>query len=134
MHTVKVAIVATACSLWAYSAGALPPVSPADAMGSVGRTATVCGLVASANYAVGSRANPTFLTVVDPERANPNRALTAVIYGTDRGKFATPEVALPGQRLCMTGHISFFRGRPEMILSTPAQLFYYAPTSVAELR
>ncbi len=34
----------------------------------------------------------------------------------------------------MTGFVSFFRQRPEMILSTPTQVFYYTPRSVAELR
>jgi DNA/RNA endonuclease YhcR with UshA esterase domain len=133
MYSAKLAIGATALSMWAFSAGAVA-VSPLDAMSNVGKTATVCGLVASANYAVGTRANPTFLTVLDPDRPNPNQTLTAVIYGHDRAKFGTPEMTLQGQRICVTGHISFFRGRPEMILSTPTQFFYYAPPSVAQLQ
>jgi DNA/RNA endonuclease YhcR with UshA esterase domain len=83
---------------------------------------------------VGSRANPTFLTVVNLDQPDANRALTAVIYGHDRAKFGTPETTLQGQRVCVTGYISFFRGRPEMILSTPKQLAYFAPPSVAQLR
>jgi DNA/RNA endonuclease YhcR with UshA esterase domain len=133
MHTAKIVIASTAFSLWAFSAGAVA-LSPVDTMGHIGQTATVCGAVASADYAAGSRANPTFLTLVDPDQANSNRALTAVIYGSDRAKFGTPEMTLQGQRICVTGHISYFRGRPEMILSTPTQLFYYPPPSVAELR
>jgi hypothetical protein len=57
-----------------------------------------------------------------------------VIYGTDRTKFGTPEAALQGQRLCVTGFVSFFRQRPEMILSDSRQLSFVAPESVAELR
>jgi hypothetical protein len=79
-------------------------------------------------------ANPTFLTLVNPDQPNPQAALTAVIYGHDRAKFGTPETALQGQRVCVTGQISFFRGRAEMILSTPSQLAYSAPPSVAQLR
>jgi hypothetical protein len=60
--------------------------------------------------------------------------MTAVIYGTDRAKFGMPEVALQGQRLCVAGFVSFFRQRPEMILSDPRQLSFVAPQSVAELR
>jgi hypothetical protein len=60
--------------------------------------------------------------------------MTAVIYGTDRAKFGTPEAALQGQRLCVTGFVSFFRQRPEMILSDPRQLSFVAPQNVAELR
>jgi len=57
-----------------------------------------------------------------------------VIYGTDRAKFGNPEMTLPGQRVCVTGFISYFRQRPEMMLSDPSQLSYYPPLSVAELR
>jgi len=47
MHSAKVAIASTALSLWAFSAGAVT-VTPTDAMGQVGHTAKVCGVVASA--------------------------------------------------------------------------------------
>jgi len=58
-----------------------------------------------------------------------------VIYGTDRAKFGgTPEAALQGQRICMTGFVSFFRQRPEMILSAPTQVSYFGPPNIAELR
>jgi hypothetical protein len=103
-------------------------------MGQVGHTAKVCGVVASAVYEASSRAGPTFVTLVDPNQPNVNRALAAVIYGTDRTKFGTPEAALQGRRLCVTGFVSFFRQRPEMILSDPRQLSFVAPQSVAELR
>ena len=123
----------TALSLCAFSAGAAT-VTPADVMGQVGHSAKVCGVVASANYAADARAHPTFLTLVDPGQKNPTGALTAVIYGTDRTKFGNPEVNLPGQRVCAAGFISYFRQRPEMILSNPSQLSYFPPPSVAELR
>jgi hypothetical protein len=134
MYSIKVAIASTALGLWALSAGAAT-VTPADAMGQVGRTARVCGVVASTVYDTNSRAHPTFVTLVSPDQPNVNQALTAVIYGTDRVKFGgTPEAGLQGRRICVTGFISFFRQRPEMILSAPTQLFYYAPGSIAELR
>ena len=133
MLTIKMTIASTALSLWAVSAGAVT-VTPADAMSQVGHAAKVCGVVASANYAADARAHPTFLTLVDPGQPNPNGVLTAVIYGTDRAKFGSPEATLPGQRVCVTGFISYFRQRPEMILSNPSQLSYYPPPSIAELR
>ena len=61
MYSAKAAIASTALSLWAFSAGAVT-VTPTDAMGQVGHTAKVCGLVASAVYEANSRAHPTFLT------------------------------------------------------------------------
>ena len=45
-----------------------------------------------------------------------------------------PEAALQGQRICVTGVVSFFRQRPEMILSSPTQVSYVSPQSIAELR
>jgi predicted alpha/beta hydrolase family esterase len=133
MLTMKVAIAAAAVSLVAHSAGAAT-VAPTDAMGQVGHTAKVCGVVATADYAADARAHPTFLTLVNPAQPNPAAALTAVIYGTDRAKFGNPEKTMPGQRVCVTGFISYFRQRPEMILSGPSQLSYFPPPSVAELR
>lgn len=133
MLTIKVAIASTALSLWVVSASAVT-VTPADAMGQVGHAAKVCGVVASANYAAESRARPTFLTLVDPGQQYPTAALTAVIYGTDRAKFGNPEVSLSGKRVCVTGFVSYFRHRPELILSDPNQLSYYPPASIAELR
>ena len=133
MYSSKVAIASAALSLWAASAGAVT-VTPADVMRQVGHTARVCGLVASANYEPDTRARPTFLTMVSPDQPSANRALTAVIFGDDRAKFGTPEVALQGQRICVTGFVSFFRNRPEMILTRPSQVSFVAPRSVAELR
>jgi len=133
MYSAKMVITSAALGMWACSAGAVS-IDPTAAMASVGRTATVCGLVASADYMVGSRANPTYLTVVNPDQSTPKGTLTVVIYGHDRAKFGAPETTLQGQRVCVTGHISFFRGRPEMILSTPRQLSYSAQPNVAQLR
>src|SRR5690348_7642308 len=98
MHTVKIAIASAAFGLWAASAGAVT-VTPADAMGQVGHTANVCGVVASAVYEADTRGHPTFVTLMSPDQPNVNRALTAVIYGSDRAKFGgTPEAALQGKR------------------------------------
>ena len=134
MYSAKVAIASMAASLWAFSAGAAT-VTPTDAMSQVGHTARVCGVVASAVYDASSRARPTFVTMLDADQPDASRVLTAVIFGTDRAKFGVaPETALQGQRMCVTGFVSFFRQRPEMILSDPRQLSFVVPPSIAELR
>jgi DNA/RNA endonuclease YhcR with UshA esterase domain len=94
-------------------------VSPEDAAGHVGETATVCGSVASAKYAASSRSQPTFL---DLDRPYPNAPFTAVIFGSDRANFGTPETTLQGKRVCVTGQIRDYHGKPEIILSDPTQL------------
>lgn len=93
-------------------------LSPNDAATHVGEDATVCGVVASAHYAPGSRGQPTFLNL---GHAYPNEDITAVIWGEDRTKFGAPET-LQGQRICVNGPITPYRGKPEMILHDAAQL------------
>jgi hypothetical protein len=85
----------------------------------VGESATVCGVVESARYAERSPSQPTFLNL---GRAYPNQLFTVVIFGVDRVKFGTPESALLKKRVCATGVVKLFQGRPEMNLSDPAKL------------
>ena len=92
-------------------------ISAADAAAHVGETATVCGVVASAKYADSSRAQPTFL---DVGRPYPNDPFTAVIFGSDRAKFGEPEVTLAGKRVCVTGQVQNYRGKPQIIVSDPS--------------
>jgi micrococcal nuclease len=76
-------------------------------------------VVASAKYAANARAQPTFLDMGQPY---PNEAFTAVIFGSDRVKFGEPEATLAGKRICVTGQVRNYRGKPEIILTDPSQL------------
>jgi len=118
MGLTKRLIVSAVLCLYAFSPSAAT-VSPEDAASHVGESATVCGIVASAKFATGSRAQPTFLDLGKPY---PNSAFTAVIFGDDRAKFGTPETTLRGKRICVTGQIRDYRGKPEIILNDPSQL------------
>jgi hypothetical protein len=104
--------------LWAFSTSAAT-LTPADAASHIGESATICGVVASAKFAAGSRSQPTF---VDLDRPYPNAVFTAVIFGDDRPKFGAPERSLQGKRVCVTGQIRDYRGRSEIILSDPRQM------------
>jgi DNA/RNA endonuclease YhcR with UshA esterase domain len=118
MTSAKLVVSCAAFGLWSLSAGAAT-LGPEDAAGHVGETATICGVVASAKFAASSRSQPTFL---DLGRPYPNAPFTAVIFGDDRSKFGTPETSLRGKRLCVTGQIRDYRGKPEIILNDPSQL------------
>jgi|SRR5271165_2907288 len=118
MNSAKLFGASAVFGLWAYSSSAAP-LNPEDAAGHVGENATVCGVVASAKFAANSRSQPTFL---DLGRAYPNSAFTAVIFGDDRAKFGTPETSLRGKRVCVTGQIRDYHGKPEIILNDPSQL------------
>jgi DNA/RNA endonuclease YhcR with UshA esterase domain len=107
--------------LVAFSSGfaSAASLTTEEAAHHVGETATVCGGVASANYASHSKGQPTFLNL---DKAYPNQTFTAVIWESDRSKFGTPESALLGKQVCATGVIQLFRGRPEVVLHDPSQL------------
>jgi DNA/RNA endonuclease YhcR with UshA esterase domain len=94
-------------------------LNPEESASHVGKNATVCGLVASATYAAGSAAAPTFLDFGKPY---PNETFTAVIFGSDRKKFGTPEMSLREKQVCVTGEIRLYQGKPQIILRDPKQL------------
>ena len=104
--------------LWAVSAAATT-LGPEDAKGHIGETATVCGVVASAEYEADEQNQPTLLDLGKPY---PNVIFTAVIYGENRQKFGTPEISLRGKRICVTGQISDYQGKPEIVLTDPGQV------------
>ena len=61
-------------------------------------------------------------TLLDLGKSYPHAVFSAVIYGDNRSKFGSPETALRGKRICVTGQISDYRGKPEIVLTDPSQL------------
>ena len=117
MHSLGLSIVSLAFVMPALAQA--DPLAPEDAAKHVGEKATVCGVVASAKYAPRSGGRPTFLDFVKPY---PDTIFTALILGTDRPKFGTPETAVQGKEVCVTGEIKLYDGKPEIILTDPNQL------------
>jgi DNA/RNA endonuclease YhcR with UshA esterase domain len=95
------------------------PLNPEDAAGHIGETATVCGVVASAEYEANVLSKPTLLDLGKP---SPNATFTAVVYGENREEVGTTETSLRGKRICVTGKISDYHGKPEIVLTDPSQL------------
>jgi hypothetical protein len=86
----------------------------------IGKTATVCGDVASATYASRSKGKPTFLNLDKPY---PNHIFTAVIWIEDRSKFDNPpEVLFRGKRICVTGVVESYRNKPQIVVRSPSQI------------
>ena len=94
-------------------------ITAAEAKDHVGETRTVCGQVASTHYAVRTKGQPTFLNLDEPY---PRQIFTILIWGSDRAKFGTPETKYENARVCVTGKITSFRGKPEIIASEPKQI------------
>lgn len=93
-------------------------ITLSDAPNHVGETGTVCGTIVSTHYAPRSRGQPTFLNLGHPY---PNEDFTAVIWGENRSEFSTPE-DLEGHRICVTGQITLYRGKPQITLQSRSQL------------
>ncbi len=98
-------------------------IRPSDAERYIGKRVTVCGQVASANFAARSRGRPTFLNL---DRPYPNQIFTIVIWGDNRAKFgSSPEQFYRGRRICVMGTISSYRGQPQIVASDPSQITDY---------
>src|SRR6188472_3324910 len=100
-------------------AQAAETITPQDAPNYIGQHAQVCGVVASAKFANRSRGQPTFLNLGFPY---PQHIFTALIWGSDRATFSYPPESLRGQDICVYGVITQFKGKPEIVVSRPAQI------------
>jgi hypothetical protein len=94
-------------------------ITSAEAKDHIGDRATVCGKVASLHYAKSSKGEPTFLNLDEPY---PNEIFTILIWGSDRGKFGTPESEYKSLQVCVTGKITSYRGVPEIVASEHGQI------------
>ncbi len=95
-------------------------ITAKDAEKYFGKTETVCGQVASATHAVRSKGQPTFLNL---DESYPNQIFTVVIWGSDRGKFSEPtEKLYRGKTICVTGKITSYRGKPQIVVKDPKQI------------
>ena len=94
-------------------------ITAAEAKDHVGDRMTICGKVASTHYAKASKGEPTFLNLDEPY---PREIFTILIWGSDRGKFGTPESEYKGLRVCVTGKITTYRGTPEIVANERGQI------------
>ena len=94
-------------------------LTAAQAQQHIGKDATVCGVVANAKYASSTRGSPTFLNL---DRPYPSHVFTAVIWGDDRDAFDYEPESLDGQRICVSGEISSYRGKAEIVVVDPDQI------------
>jgi hypothetical protein len=113
----------TACflfSLLAFSTAAQTnKITAAEAKDHVGETRTVCGKVVSTHYATSSKGQPTFLNLDEPY---PKEVFTILIWGSDRAKFGAPETKYKDAKVCVTGKITSFRGKAEVIAIEPRRI------------
>jgi hypothetical protein len=88
-----------------------------EANSHIGETACVTGKVVSVSYLPNVRGKPTFINF---DNSYPKQTFTAVIWGDVRSKFDDPEV-FEGQEIEVTGTISEYAGKPQIIITEPGQ-------------
>ena len=90
-------------------------IAAADAKAHVGQTVTIEGPVGNVYTA---RSGMTF---IDIGGSYPDNTFAAVIFSDDSGKF--PDVkTLNGKVVDVTGAVSIYRGKPEIVLKTADQV------------
>lgn len=105
-------------------------IPAAEAAHHVGEVATVCGHVASAAYITSVKGTPTFLNVGRPY---PDQDFTAVIWESARARFERPpERAFDRKSICVTGRIETYRGRPQIVVDDPGQIWVDDPVGGGE--
>jgi DNA/RNA endonuclease YhcR with UshA esterase domain len=101
-------------------------IAPEEALSHVGELVRVCGTVASAAYMAASRRQPTYFNFGQPY---PHHTFTALIWGENRHKFARPPIqTFEGKLICVTGTVSVWKGKPQIIVSEPDQMELAEPT------
>jgi hypothetical protein len=68
---------------------------------------------------LAAKGQPRFLNLDQPY---PRQVFTVLIWGSDRGKFGSPEAQFMGKRLCATGKIESYKGKSEIVATDPRQL------------
>ncbi len=82
----------------------------------IGEKVTVCAKV----YGTKALEKVTFL---DLGAAYPNSLLSVVIFAKERNNFKeAPDVMYADKNICVTGVIKEYKGKPEIIVSTPGEI------------
>jgi len=97
----------------------LQTLAPEQAGDHIGEHATVCGVVADAAYRADVNGAPTFLNFGG---AHPRQVFTALIWGEHRARFTSPPETHVGESICVTGRVSAHRGKPQIVVDSPAQI------------
>jgi hypothetical protein len=85
----------------------------------IGERGTVYGIVASSRYLSSSRSKPTFLNLGKPY---PIESFTVVIWPDDRPQFGHPEDTYLHKNICVSGGITSYQGKPQIVVGNPAQI------------
>jgi DNA/RNA endonuclease YhcR with UshA esterase domain len=102
----------------AVTSSAQTSIQAKDAAKHLNEKVTICDKVYGGKFL--SNAN---ITLIDIGGAHPNELLTLAIKGDDRKKFKNaPDVAYKGKKVCITGQVIDYKGKPEIIITDTTQI------------
>ncbi len=105
-------------SLTGIKAFSQTTIAAKDAAKHLNEKVIVCDKVYGGKFLSGSN-----LTLVDVGGSHPDELLTLIIKGDDRKKFKNPpEEDLKGKKVCITGQIIDYKGKPEIAITDPEQI------------
>ena len=101
------------CSTFSY---AQSEIDIKDAATHEGDSVTICTKIFGARYFENGKGAPTLLNA---GASYPDALLTVVIYGESRTAFENkPEEYYIDKNVCITGRISMFKGKPQIVINT----------------
>lgn len=99
-------------------------IKPKQAKDYVNQNVQVCGFVDGYYFDARSSGQPTFLDMGAPY---PNQPLVVVIWGDERSHFSYPLESLKGKSICVSGRVTLYRGKPEIVVSDEKQIILQTP-------
>lgn len=96
------------------------PITAFEAKGHTGEKIRVCDKVFGTRFLENANGQPTFLNLGAAYPASP---FTVVIFGSERSNFREkPELFYNNKKVCVTGLIKEYNGKPEMVLKTENEI------------
>jgi DNA/RNA endonuclease YhcR with UshA esterase domain len=93
-------------------------ITAKDASKHLNENVMVCDQIFGGKYLSGAG-----ITLIDVGGSHPSELLTLVIKGEDRKKFSSaPEDTFKGKKVCITGQIIDYKGKPEIMITDPEQI------------
>lgn len=95
-------------------------ITAGESANHIGETITVCDKVYGTKFLESTSSTPTFLNL---GAAYPNSPFSVVIFGSNRPNFREkPELYYNNKKVCVTGTIKEYKGKPEMIISNESEI------------
>ena len=113
----KLLLFITSICLWQISFSQTVPLD--SVTNYEGKTITVCSKVQGTFVTKGDKKT----TYINFGKPYPNTTFTAVIFESDLPNFKyTPSEYLKDKQVCLTGKITIYKGKPQMIITKEEQI------------